>query len=151
MRDNDLQVLRALTAARESRPELADLLDFYYDLYEVQFEVKEQLAEPPVRDEVARRWRLEGGIPQLSFTQLGIESVSFAALVERVSEVLRHHNPNWPQAQSGQTSEDLVVLAREIFETWDTLTAREPNEAGQPLAVESSIALAVGFALALFY
>ncbi len=148
MRDNDLQVLRGLTTARENRAELADLLNFYHDLYEVQFEVKEQLPEPPVRDEVARRWRLEGGIPQLSFAQLGIEPESFAALVERVGEVLRRHNPNWPHAEAEQTPEDLAALAREIFETWDTLTARGPNEAGEPSSVPSPTALAVGFALA---
>lgn len=148
MRDNDLEVLRALTAARESRAELADLLDFYHDLFEVQFKVKEQLPEPPVRDEVGRQWRLEGGIPQLSFVQLGIVPEFFAALVERVGQVVCRHNPNWPQTEEEWTPNELVALAREIFETWDTLTARGTDEPGAPASAQSPTALVVGFALA---
>ena len=63
-RDSDIQILHALTAARDEHRELAGLLDFYRDLYEVQFEAKAEIADPEIRDEMAIRWRLEGGIPQ---------------------------------------------------------------------------------------
>ena len=74
MSDRDSQVLGALSAAREPHRELVDLLDFYYDLFNVQFQAKAELDEPRVRDEVAMRWRLEGGISQVTFDQLGIRS-----------------------------------------------------------------------------
>ena len=56
--DQDRRVLRALAGAREKHEELSELLVFYYDLYQVQFEAKADLPEPEVRDELAMRWRL---------------------------------------------------------------------------------------------
>lgn len=149
--ENDRQVLSALTAARGKHEELADLLDFYCALYEAQFRAKSKVSEPEVRDELAMRWRLEGGIPQLTFDQLGIEAEPFARLEAQVADVLLRHNPTWPNRQEEVDPEVLLARARKVFETWDTLTAPkrdagQENEgdlwSGQPLA------LAVGFALA---
>jgi FdhE protein len=151
MREQDLQVLNALEAAREQHKELADLLDFYRDLYEVQFQAKPGLPEPEVRDDVAMRWRLEGGIPQLSFDQFGLEPVSFAALVAEVGDVLLCHNPTWEFAFEECKPEELEELARKVFETWDTLTApgseAEVGEGTDSLPGHPT-ALAVAFALA---
>ncbi len=149
--EEDLQILRPLTAAREQHPELADLLDFYYDLYEVQFEAKAQLPEPELRDELAMRWRLEGGIPQLTFAQLAIKPGPFADLVAQVTTVLVRHNPGWEAEQEARTPDQLVALAREVFETWETLTAPRPEaDEGREHGswAERPAALAVGFALA---
>jgi FdhE protein len=148
--EQDLQVLRALTAAREKHEELADLLDFYYDLYEVQFGAKLSVPEPEARDELAARWRLEGGIPQLTFDQLSIDPVVFGPLVSRMMDVLVRHNPQWEGKQQEHSSEELVALAREIFETWDTLTAPRPDADATPdeADVAPSTMLAVGFAMA---
>ncbi len=149
--EGDLQVLRALTAARESHEELTDLLDFYYDLYEVQFQAKAELSDPEVRDEMARRWRLEGGIPQLTFDQLPIEAEPFARLVAQVADVLCRHNPTWRVDLTRWEPSDLLALAQEVFKTWDTLTAprsgaREGDAANT--GPDRPIALIVGFALA---
>lgn len=147
----DLQILRALTAAREQHEELADLLDFYHDLYEVQFEAKARLPEPEVRDDLAMRWRLEGGIPQLTYDQMAIEPEPFAGLVARVTEVLVRHNPGWEGEQQERSSEELLALAREVFEGWETLTAPKPAANGERAHGSWSdrpAALAVGFALA---
>ena len=148
--EQDLQVLRALTTAREKREELADLLDFYHDLYEVQFLAKPDLPEPEARDELAARWRLEGGIPQLTFDQLGIEPLAFAELVGQVMGVLVGHNPQWQGTQEERSADDLVALAREVFETWDTLTAPRPDAdvSLDESRAEHPTALAVGFAMA---
>jgi FdhE protein len=148
--EQGLQVLRALMAAREKHEELADLLDFYYDLYEVQFEAKASVPEPEVRDELAARWRLEGGIPQLTFERLGIDPVLFGPLVSRVMGVLIGHNPQWESKLQDHSSEELVGLAREIFETWDTLTAPRPDADAtvDETLVAPSTMLAVGFAMA---
>jgi FdhE protein len=151
MSDKDLQILRALVAARQQHEELADLLDFYHDLYEIQFQAKAASPEPEVRDELAMRWRLEGGIPQLTFEQLRLEPQAFAHLVDQVTETLRRHNPGWEIEGEGRSPENLVELAQEVFETWDTLTAPKPGSRGEEegaLWSDHPIALAVGFALA---
>lgn len=150
MSEHDLQVLRALTAAREKHEELGELLNFYHDLFEVQFEAKARLPEPEVRDEMASRWRLEGGIPQLTFDQLGVASEEFAHIVAEVTDVLMRHNPGWQIEEGARSAEAQLELAREVFETWDTLTtprAEERDERTSPWA-DHPVALAVGFALA---
>lgn len=149
--EQDLQVLRALTAARESHEELDELLDFYYDLFEVQFAAKASLLGVEVRDEKAMRWRLEGGIPQLTFDQLGIEPGQFSQVVSEVSDVLMRHNPSWQTEWKVRSPEAQMELAREVFETWDTLTApraEETDEERTSLWTDHPTALAVGFALA---
>lgn len=143
---HDQQVLGALAEARAKHEGLADLLDFYYELYQAQFAIKASLAEPEVRDELAMRWRLEGGIPQLTFDQLKIEPESFVRLTMQMTDVLLRHNPTWEIDRGDWTGERTVALAQEMFEAWDTLTGPKSDldveEGVQPLA------LAVGFALA---
>ena len=149
--DTDRQVLRALTAAREQHKELVELLDFYHDLYQVQFEAKANMPEPKVRDELAMRWRLEGGIPQLTFDQLGIEPGPFARLIDQVADVLLRYNPTWEVEGKDRAAPELVALAQATFETWDTLATHKPDSTGKPdddSGPDYPIALAVGFALA---
>jgi LSD1 subclass zinc finger protein len=97
------------------------------------------------------RWRLEGGIAQLTFDQLHVEPDSFAGLVARIARVLLRHNPGWEIPHDDRTAAELVDLAREVFETWDTLTSPKAGEkeapSGSPWTGEP-LALAVGFALA---
>jgi len=150
MHERDMEVLRMLTEAREHHEELADLLDFYYDLHEVQFAAKADMADVELRDDLATRWRLEGGIPQLTFDQLELEPESFAQLVNRVLIVLERHNPSWQSTPEKWAAEDLMALARQVFETWDTLTSPKPDAEGEVAKIPADYptALAVGFALA---
>lgn len=151
MSEKDYQVLSALAAAREKREELLDLLDFYYALYELQFRAKADLPQPEVRDEMAMRWRLEGGIPQLTFDQLHVEPETLCGLVHETTRVLRQYNPSWEFEAEGCPEEDLVSLAREIFETWETLTSPgvgDQRDEGDGVGQVQPMALAVGFALA---
>lgn len=148
--DKNCQILKALAAAREKHEELVDLLDFYYDLYQLQFGAQAELPAPEVRDEMAMAWRLQGGIPQLTFDQLQIEPEAFARLAAEMSQILQQHNPSW-EFEEELTPDELVALAKEIFETWETLTS--PGVADEPSASDDSwrgrpTALAVGFALA---
>jgi len=149
--ERDCQVLSALSTAREKREELVDLLDFYHDLYEFQFGAKADLPQPEVRDDMAKRWRLEGGIPQLTFDQLRVEPETLAGLVAQTSQILQRYNPSWEFEEEEKSPEELVELAREIFETWETLTSPgtgdQAGEAGDSSPVRAT-ALAVGFALA---
>jgi FdhE protein len=149
MSQEDRQVLNALTAARAAHQELADLLDFYADLFFVQFEAKARVPEPELRDEVARRWRLEGGIPQLTFPQLGIEPGLLAEIVDEVLLVLRRHNPGWEESQQDQEPAQLVALAQRIYDTWETLTSPGAAAEGgdEAWSQDHPRALAVGFAL----
>lgn len=147
--ERDQRVLRGLAAAREQHEQLAELLDFYYDLYTVQFDAKLMLPEVETRDELAMRWRLEGGIPQLTFDQLGLADEIFAKLVAELRGVLLKHNPTWKGQQDDLEQEDLTALASEVFETWDTLTG--PSSGQEPASKSlagSPTVMAVGFALA---
>jgi len=149
--EHDQQVLRALAAARAEHEELADLIDFYKQLYELQFAFKVGLSELQARDPVAMRWRLEGGIPQLTFDQLQIDPESFGELVGQIADHLQRHNPGWQIDQNAWTLDALVAQARDVFETWDTLTSPKPSAESQPVGQSVPIrpmALAVGFALA---
>jgi FdhE protein len=151
MSERDREVLQALTAARKKHNELADLLDFYGELYQVQFEAKMHLPEPEARDGMAVRWRLEGGIPQLTFDQLAIEPEGFAELVAKIRQVLLRHNPSWELEDEDWEAEQLVSLARHVFETWDTLTAPRPNDGlgdEEDAQRVPPAALTVGFSLA---
>jgi hypothetical protein len=153
MSDRDAQVLRALSAARGSHEELVDLLDFYLDLFQVQFQAKAELEEPKMRDELGMRWRLEGGIPQLTFDQLGLYPEPFVDLVARVAAILLRHNPGWQVDQESWSAEDLMAQARVVFESWDTLTAPKSTSRGPEHGegeLDPPTALAVGFALAPF-
>ena len=151
MSDQDRQVLQALADARQQHGELAELLDFYHDLYQVQFGAKASVPEPEVRDDLAMRQRLAEGVPQLTFDQLGVEPEPFARLVAQISTVLLRHNPAWEAERHKQPAEGLVALAQQVFETWETLTAPKLDAKCQPGAQaepDHLPALAVGFALA---
>jgi formate dehydrogenase maturation protein FdhE len=147
----DQQVLTALKAAREKHPELADLLDFYLDLYRVQFQLKGELPEPRVRDELGKRWRLEGGIPQLSFDQLGIEDAAFRETASRVAAVLVRYYVDWDLDPEAWTGDALVGRALEVFENWETLTAPAPGQGAEfdgPANENYARDVVVGFSLA---
>ena len=149
--DQDRRVLQVLADARQQHGELAGLLDFYHDLYQVQFEAKASLPKPEVGDDLAMRQRLAEGIPQLAFDQLGIEPEPFARLVDQIDAVLVRHNPTWEAGRHELPVEGLVALAREVFETWDSLTSPKLDAEGETGAEEGSDRLqmlAVGLALA---
>ena len=149
MSDQDCRVLQALADARQQHGELAELLDFYYDLYQVQFVAKASLPNPEARDDLAMRQRLAEGVPQLAFDQLGIEPEPFARLVAQISAVLVRHNPAWEADRHEQPAKDLAARARQVFETWDTLTTPKLDAECQPGAQAGDPPmLAVGFALA---
>lgn len=151
MSDQDRRVLQALAKARQQHGELAGLLDFYHDLYQVQLEAKASLPEPQLHDVPAMRRRLAEGVPQLTFDQLGIEPEPFARLVDHITAALLRHNPAWETERHEQPADRLVALARQVFETWDTLTSPTLEAEPQPGAQaepEHLPMLAVGFALA---
>jgi FdhE protein len=149
----DQRVLEALATARAEHGELSGLLGFYRDLCQVQYQAKADAPEPQVGDGEAMRWRLESGLPQLNFDRLGLEAEPFAALVAQISEVLVTHNPGWQVGVADRAPEELMALAKEVFDTWDTLTAPgigfDPED-GSESQLDALAALAVGFALAPF-
>jgi FdhE protein len=149
--ENDVQILEALDEARASHKGLAGLLNFYRELYQVQFEAKADLPGPEVRDDLASHWRLEGGIPQLTFDQLALAPGSFFPLVEQIAAIVECHNPGWQIDWEEWTPEKLAGLAREVFECWETLTAPSPRseEGGAAHARQADpAALVVGLSLA---
>jgi hypothetical protein len=87
----------------------------------------------------------------LTFDQLRIEPEPFARLVERVAAVLLRHNPGWQIDRERWAADQLMGQAREVFESWDSLTAPKPGSEGQEegeAGLGHPAALAVGFALA---
>ena len=149
--EKDQRVLESLKNAWDQHKELADLLDFYHDLYEVQFQAKGELPDPEIRDELAMRWRLEGGIPQLTFDQLRLEPETFSELVAKIAHVLHRYHPGWDLEYEAWEHAELIESARKVFETWDTLTGPGPGSTGETdgeSQPDHAAALAVGFALA---
>jgi FdhE protein len=149
--DRDQQVLRALAEARDKHEELVDLLDFYRDLWEVQFQAKAQLPTPQAQDSGAMQRRLESGKPLLTFRDLPLEGKSFAALVSGITQVLLRHNPGWQAEPDTWEQADLIAWARIAFEDWETLT--DPKSDGQATqesapGMSRAAGLAVAFALA---
>jgi uncharacterized protein YbaR (Trm112 family) len=117
----------------------------------VQFQAKADAPRPQVRDEAAICWRFEGGIPQLTLDQLRLEANPFARLVGQISGILVFHNRGWQGEVVDRAPEELIALAQEVFDTWDSLTA--PGIDSEPKVAEEShsghlTALAVAFALA---
>jgi transcription elongation factor Elf1 len=149
MAENDLRVLQALATAQEQHQELVELLEFYSDLYEVQFQAKASMAEPSIDGQMAMDRRLEAGIPQLTFDRLELAAKPFAGLALQVAGVLLRHNPTWQLAPEQWAPQELLTLAREVFDTWPTLAEVGTNEGSVNASpLRSRQALSVSFALA---
>ena len=154
MGDTEREVLKTLRAAQEERPELASVLAFYADLYEVLYRAKTRLPAPRLGDAAAQRARLEAGQPQLTFDRLGLEEAAFDSLVREVSAVLVGHNPSWAAEGEVWMPKRRLAQAREVFERWETLTAPsgvsgDAADAGSALSTGWE-AQAVAFALAAY-
>jgi len=96
------------------------------------------------------RWRLDGGIPQLTFDQLSICPQHFASLVARIADVCLHHgHPALRIPDKTWTPDELAKLAQQAFETWDmpTKPSKDGSDTKQP-SLGSLTALTVGYALA---
>jgi formate dehydrogenase maturation protein FdhE len=154
MRDTEREILKALRVAQEEHPELAAVLAFYADLYEVLYKAKAVLPPPRLGDAAARRERLEAGRPQLTFDWLGVEAAAFGRLVGEVWQVLVDHNRSWATEGMQWTPEVQVAQAREVFERWGTLTAPSvvPSDAAEaaPDPRAGREMQAVAFALAAY-
>jgi hypothetical protein len=95
---------------------------------------------------------VDAGLPQLTFERLQLDGPGFVQLVERVMAVLLRHNPEW-ETPKPLSEQELLLLARHVFETWHTLTppARDmeaPPAALSEVAVDGPAAQAVALALA---
>lgn len=147
MNERDLQELQAIAKAREEHKELAELLDFYYDLYEAQFEAKRSLPALNVPYEIVLR-RLESGVPALSFRQLCLEPVEFAAIVRRMAAIFLRHNPRWQAESTDWDAVDLTSLAEGVFRVWETPSAVwQDAETGNRPPIDGLAALVVALAL----
>jgi FdhE protein len=151
--ERDQRVLKALAAARTEHQELASLLGFYGDLFRVQFRAKAHAPQPQMGTDEEMRQRVESGVPQLALDQLGLETGAFADLVGEIYGVLVCHNSDWQVEAADMTPEELMVLAQEVFDTWETLTGPRVGsgpEAGDVLRSDQLTELAVAFSLAPF-
>ncbi len=115
--EEDQRILQALAEAKQKHEELSDLLDFYEALYRLQFEAKGTMAAVEVRDERARRQRLEDGLPQLTFEQLEVDPAVFNLLVERITDVLIEYNPAWGEGRRELSAEELRSLAETVLQS----------------------------------
>lgn len=116
--ENDQLALDALEKARAHQEDMVAYLDFYAALLREQFEFKATLAvEPGVHDETIREQRLTDGVAQLTFDQLGVEAGPFASLAVRLWDIMVSHNPEWAGQREALDADELLVLARQEFET----------------------------------
>jgi hypothetical protein len=151
LRASDSQILAALAVAREQHPDLAPLLTFYSELYEVQFRAKAGMGGSVARDRLSLQARLDEGRSLLEFDDLAVGPEAFASLVAEIARLLVRHNPDWEMPAQGPTTEELMAHARLAFDTWPTLTP--PTTATEGAAEGNSwtqqpLAAAVGLALA---
>jgi len=116
--ENDQRALNALETAKARQDDLSTYLDFYIALLHEQFQFKARLVdEPGVHDETIRQQRLQDGVAQLTFEQLGLEAEPLAALAVRLWDVMVSHNPEWAGQRDPLDPDELLALARQEFES----------------------------------
>lgn len=116
------RVLQAIDAAKEERPALRELLEFYRAIYQVQFALRDALppATCPWGEEEATA-RLEAGRPLLEFHHLGVTPEGFRESLEAICQVLVTHNPSWQDVCTVFPLETLLEEARQQFQNREAL------------------------------
>ena len=134
MLDSDQEILDALDQARSEHEDLAELLDLYGALAEVQYETKAQVSvDLDVLDDVAIRQRVAEGLPLLTFDDLSLGPVAFARLVKDIMGVLVDHSSDWAEVATSMDEPspgELVKLARNSFEGEARSSATELSASG---------------------
>lgn len=139
--ENDRRALDALEKAKARQQNLAAYLDFYTGLLREQFELKAMLTgEPGIHDETIREQRLADGVAQLTFEQLGVEAEPFTTLALRLWDIMVSHNPEWADQRKVCTPDEMLVLARQEFETRSPFKAPPPTD---PKPAQALIRLAL--------
>lgn len=125
----DQRVLHALKNAKSRQKELAAYLDFYTDLLREQFEFKAAFVpEPGIHAEAVRVQRLEDGVAQLTFDQLGVEAEPLAAMAVRLWDIMVSYNPEWVAQRGAWGPDEIVTLIREEFEAQSPFNAPRPSD-----------------------
>lgn len=145
------EVLGALAAEEAERPDLAELLAFYRDLYALQIAAAQELPALEQPDVGLVRRRAAAGLPQVDFEELGLTPDPFRALVEQMLEVLARHRAGPERPPPVGPGRELVQRARLLFETRPTLTATNASANSEPgpepcfdPAIDQAIAFALG-------
>ena len=108
----DASTLERLATAIEARPDLGPVAPFWLAIYRVQIAAREELAAArPAPEWTVRRERLQQGLPQLEVDDLPLESGPVEALIGRLAEAWRQHDPTCQAAGQG----DWVARVRRAF------------------------------------
>ncbi len=127
--ESDQRALDVLENAQARQEDLATFLGFYADLLREQFVFKAILTDGPgVHEEKVRQQRLQDGVAQLTFSQLGVEAGRLAALVVRLWDVMVSHNPEWAGQREALDPDELLALVRQEFETQTPFKAPPPTD-----------------------
>jgi hypothetical protein len=139
MREDDRNILSALSRAEETCAELKPLVRFYEAVFRMQFLAKPDLAEDlQLPSPAVCRERLDGGSILLTFNQLHLNTERFAGLLREITEVIAQNNPGWDLPREPLDPGALVHIARRWFESGEHMVGNGPRA--------TLVALSVGFA-----
>ncbi len=148
--ERDRELIQTLQTARDQHPELAGLLDFYQELFEVQMAARAQLPRFEAPQQSILQSRLDKGRPLLNFDELPLEGDTYSLLVGEIRDLLLHHNPRWRPGLRPAPAE-LQLYARQAFENWGTFPASDDDAASDdPLRQDPALLQAASLALVPF-
>jgi hypothetical protein len=136
-----------LTALRKVKPlyrDLGGVLNFYENLFQVQFEFKGQLEASGKTGYWGNREihldRLAKGLPQIIFEELDLEKVPFPDLFRRIFNLLIPYTGYTHGGKPEPSPANIIEQAREIFLSQGPLI--NPDSSGDLVRIASGFVLA---------
>jgi hypothetical protein len=123
---------------------LQEVLDFYENLFQVQFAFKRQLEASDKAGYLANREinldNLAKGLPQITFEELDMETASFPDLFRNIFSLLIPYTGSTPGLEPEPLPERIIAHAREIFLSQGPLI--NPDSSGDLVRTASGFVLA---------
>lgn len=120
MSEQDKKVMDGIDAAKGDHPELAEMLDLYRKIYEVQIRLKEGIpGNGAVVISPAVQRKPVDGRPALAFDSLSIDPDALRAAAVEIGDLMSDFDGHWEgagDAVRATSSGDLLGLARGLYD-----------------------------------
>jgi hypothetical protein len=117
--ERDQTIMAALRKVKPLYRDLEEVLDFYENLFQVQFAFKRQLEASDKAGYLAHREpnldHLAKGLPQITFEELGMETAPFPDLFRNIFNLLIPYTGYTHGLEPAPLPEKIIEEAREIF------------------------------------